>query len=123
MSAEKIFGCVARQDTSVFAPHLFLAKVAGILVRFLPPRIVRGVVHRLRNAITLVGDDVYFTEAVETALATGSRDADSYYICLAKTLNAPLATSVRIQALNAKKLSPKHSIPQIKEIWKTYLIS
>ncbi|MCE4600983.1 MAG: hypothetical protein F7C38_05400 [Desulfurococcales archaeon] len=74
VSAEKVFGCVAR-----------------------------GVVGRLRDEVTLVGDDLYFTEAVETALATGSRGADSYYIGLARTLNAPLATSDRVQALNAKK--------------------
>ena len=79
-----------------------------VLVRFLPPNIVRGVVERLREETTLVGDDIYFTEAVETALATGSRGADSYYIGLAKTLNTPLATSDRVQALNAK--SPRSKV-------------
>ncbi len=102
-SAEKVFECVSRGGTGVYAPRLFLAEVAGVLVRFLPPSVVRDVVERLRDEITLVGDDLYFTEAVEIALATGSRGADSYYISLAKTLNAPLATSDRVQALNAKK--------------------
>lgn len=103
VSAEKVFECVARQGIAVYAPRLFLAEVAGVLVRFLPPNIVRGVVERLRDEVTLVGDDLYFTEAVEVALATGSRGADSYYIGLAETLNAPLATSDKVQALNAKK--------------------
>ena len=68
------------------APRLFLAEVAGVLVRFLSPSIVRGVVEGLRDEVTLVGDDLYFTEAVEIALTTGSRGADSYYIGLAKSL-------------------------------------
>ena len=104
VSAEKVFECVARQGIAVYAPRLFLTEVAGVLVRFLPPSIVRGVVERLRDEVTLVGDDLYFTEAVKIALTTGSRGADSYYIGLAKTLNAPLATSDRVQALNAKKI-------------------
>ena len=103
VSAEKVFECATGQGIGVYAPRLFLAEVAGVLVRFLPPGIVRGVVERLRDEIALVGDDLYFTEAVETALTTGSRGADSYYIGLAKTLDAPLATSDRVQALNAKK--------------------
>ena len=109
VSAEKVFECVTRQGTGVYAPRLFLAEVAGVLVRFLPLSIVRGVVERLREETTLVGDDIYFTEAVETALATGSRGADSYYIGLAKTLNALLATSDRVQALNAKSPRSRHS--------------
>ena len=103
VSAEKLFGCVARQGIGVYAPRLFIAEVAGVLARFLPTNIVRGVVERLRDEVTLVGDDLYFAEAMEIALTTGSRGADSYYIGLAKTLNAPLATSDRVQALNAKK--------------------
>ena len=102
-SAEKVFECVVRQGIAVYAPRLFLAEVAGVLVRFLPANIVRGVVERLRDEVTLVGDDLYFMEAVEIAMTTGSRGADSYYIGLAKTLNAPLATSDKVQALNAKK--------------------
>ena len=102
-SAERVFECVARRGIAVYAPRLFLAEVAGVLVRFLPTNIVRGVVERLRDEVTLVGDDLYFTEAVEIALTTGSRGADSYYIGLAKTLNVPLATSDKVQALNAKE--------------------
>lgn len=75
----------------------------GVLVRFLPHNIVRGIVERLRDEVTLVGDDLYFAEAVDIGLATGSRGADSYYIGLAETSNAPPATSDKIQALNAKK--------------------
>lgn len=74
-------------------PRLFLAEVAGVLVRFLPHNMVRGIVERLRDEVTLVGDDLYFAEAVDIALATGSRGADSYYIGLAETSNALLATS------------------------------
>ncbi len=62
---------------AVYAPRLFLTEVAGVLVRFLPPHIVRGVVERLRDEVTLVGDDLYFAEAVEIALSTGSRGAGS----------------------------------------------
>ena len=94
---------VTRQGIGVYAPCLFLAEVAGVLVRFLPPNITRGVIERLRDEVTLVGDDLYFTEAVEIALITGSRGADSYYIGLAKILNVPLATTDKVQALNAKK--------------------
>ncbi len=106
-SAEKVFECVVRQGIAVYAPRLFLAEVAGVLVRFLPTNIVRGVVERLRDEVTFVGDDLYFMEAVEIALTTGSRGADSYYIGLAKTLNAPLATSDKVQAHNAKKTKIK----------------
>ena len=99
-------GCSAAWQAGgidVYAPRLFLAEVAGVLVRFLPPSVVRDIVKRLRNEVMLVGDDIYFAEAVETALATGSRGADSYYIGLARILNAPLATSDRVQALNARR--------------------
>ncbi len=103
LSAEKLFECISRRGVSIYAPRLFLVEVAGVLVRFLPPNIVRDVVERLRDEVILVGDDLYFTVSVEVALATGSRGADAYYIGLAKTLDAPLATSDKVQALNARK--------------------
>ena len=73
----RVFECVSRQSISVYTPRIFLAEVAGVLVRFLPPGTVRDVVERLRGEVVLVGDDLYFKEAVETALATGSGGADS----------------------------------------------
>ncbi|MEB3760628.1 MAG: type II toxin-antitoxin system VapC family toxin [Desulfurococcales archaeon] len=125
VSAEKVFECVTKQGIGVYAPRLFLTEVAGVLVRFLSPNIVRGIVERLRDEVTLVGDDLYFTEAVEIALTTGSRGTDSYYIGLAKTLNAPLVTSDKVQALNAKKskirsffILNKHDLENLLDILK-----
>ena len=39
---------------------------------------------------------MYFEISIETALKTGSRGADVYCIGLAKILDAPLATSDRV---------------------------
>lgn len=104
-SAEKIFRCFKTRNgyVKLFAPRLFLAEVSGVLVRFLPPHVVKGVVRRLEREIILVGDEAYFRESVEVALGTGSRGADSYYIGLARILGAVLATSDRVQALNARR--------------------
>ena len=50
---------------------------------------------------------MYFEISIETALKTGSRGADAYYIGLAKILDAPLATSDRVQSQNARKVGIK----------------
>ncbi len=103
--AEKIFKCFKTNNkyVKVFAPRLFLAEVAGVLARFLPTLIVREAIGRLEQEIIIIGDDLYLRESIEVALKTGSRGADSYYIGLAKILNAVLITSDRVQALNAKR--------------------
>lgn len=106
-AAEKIFRCTSSNDISIYAPRLFLVEVAGVLVRFLSPNIVNDIVKRLSEEIMIIGDDLYFEKSVKIALATGSRGADAYYIGLAETLNAPLATSDKIQAQNARKIGAK----------------
>jgi len=91
-AAEEIFECLKTRGSSVkvFAPRLFLAEVSGVLVRFLQPSQVRSVIQRLEREIATVGDDLYYRESVEVALKTGSRGADTYYIGLAKILDAAL---------------------------------
>ena len=76
-------------------------------MRFLPPNLVRDIVKRLGEEIIIIGDDLYFEESVKIALATGSRGADAYYISLAEILDAPLATSDKVQAQNAGKVGAK----------------
>ena len=102
-AAEKLFRCVSPRSIGVYVPRLFLAEVAGVLVRFLRPGLVRNVVMRLGEEVTAVGDSLYFEKSIEVALATGSRGADAYYVGLAGVLDAPLATSDRVQALNASR--------------------
>jgi predicted nucleic acid-binding protein len=103
LMAEKVLECVKRRKINVYAPRLFLAEVAGVLVRYLMPSNVERVVDALSSEVILVGDEAYFKVSIEIALATGSRGADSYYLGLAKILNLPLATSDKVQAQNAKK--------------------
>ena len=69
--------------------------------------LVGDVIERLRGEITIVGDDLYFEKSIEIAVATGSRGADAYYIGLAEMLDAPLATSDKVQAQNARKAGAK----------------
>ena len=106
-AAEKVFRCVASSGIHVYVPRLFLVEVAGVLVRFLSPNLVRDVIERLRGEITIVGDDLYFEKSIEIAVATGSRGADAYYIGLAEMLDAPLATSDKVQVQNARKAGAK----------------
>ncbi len=103
-AAEAVFRCLSERGVQLYAPRLFLVEAVGVLVRFLPPRLVETVADRLREEVTLVGDEVFHEEAVEAALATGSRGADAYYIGLARVLDAVLATSDRVQAVNATRL-------------------
>jgi len=121
-AAEKIFMCFrARRDrVKVFAPRLFLAEVSGVLARFISSSWVGRAVHRLESEIVTVGDDIYFREAVEVALKTGSRGADSYYIGLAIILNAVLVTSDRVQALNAKRAGVQayYALDEVNDILK-----
>ena len=105
--AEKVFRYTTSSSVYVYAPRLFLVEVAGVLVRFMPPSLVRDIVKRLGEEITLTGDDLYFEKSVRIALATGSRGADAYYIGLAEVLDAPLVTSDRVQAQNAGKAGAK----------------
>ncbi|BAA79232.2 hypothetical protein APE_0279.1 [Aeropyrum pernix K1] len=105
--AEKVVECIERHSISVYAPRLFLVEVAGVLVRYLAPSIVERVLDAFSSKVILVGDEAYFRIAVEIALATGSRGADSYYLGLAKTLNLPVATSDKVQAQNARKAGIK----------------
>ncbi len=58
----------------------------------------------MRRRLVSFGDDLYFERAVKIALATGSRGADAYYIGLAEAIRAPLATSDKVQAHNAKRV-------------------
>lgn len=106
-AAEKVFRCASSNDIYVYAPRLFLVEVAGVLVRFLSHNIVKDIVERLGEEILIIGDDLYFEKSVKIALATGSRGADAYYIGLAEILNAPLATSDKVQARNARKAGVK----------------
>lgn len=106
-TAERLFRCIKLGNVHVYAPRLFLVEVAGVLVRFLPPKLVRDIARRLAEEINIKGDDSYFERSVEIALATGSRGADAYYIGLAEILGAPLATSDRIQSQNARKAGIK----------------
>ncbi len=94
-AAERIFECFKTRGSSVkvFAPRLFLAEVSGVLVRLLQRSQVRSVIQRLEREIVTVGDDLYYRESIEIALKTGSRGADTYYIGLAKILDAALITS------------------------------
>ncbi len=101
--AEEVFRCAASSNIRVYVPRLFLVEVAGVLVRFLAPSLVEEVVNRLEEEISIIGDDLYFERAVKIALATGSRGADAYYIGLAEAIRAPLATSDKVQAQNAKR--------------------
>jgi predicted nucleic acid-binding protein len=106
-AAEKLFRCAVSSGIHVYAPRLFLVEVAGVLVRFLPPNLVKDVIKRLSDEIIIIGDDLYFGKSVEIAIATGSRGADAYYIGLAEILDAPLVTSDKVQAQNAKKAGAK----------------
>ncbi len=106
-AAEKVFRCFLSNSIYVYAPRLFLVEVAGVLVRFLSHNIVKDIVERLSEEILIIGDDLYFEKSVKIALATASRGADAYYIGLAETLNAPLATSDKVQAQNARKVGTK----------------
>lgn len=103
LASEELFNCIKSSGVRVYVPRLFLVEVAGVLVRFLEPSIVEEVAERLRDEFVLIGDDLYFEESVEAALATGSRGADAYYVGLAVALNAVLATSDRVQARNARR--------------------
>ncbi len=105
--AEKAFRCASSGGIYVYAPRLFLVEIAGVLVKFLSPSIVKDVVERFGEEILITGDDLYFEKSIKIALATGSRGADAYYIGLAETLNAPLATSDKVQAQNARKAGAK----------------
>ena len=104
LASEELFSCIKSSGIRVYVPRLFLVEVVGVLVRFLEPSIVEEVAERLRDEFVLIGDDLYFEESVEAALATGSRGADAYYIGLAVALNAVLATSDRVQARNAGRV-------------------
>lgn len=105
VAAERVFTCIEARRGSVrlFAPRLFLAELSGVLVRFLLPPEVRRITDLLEAEVATIGDDLYFRESVGAALKTGSRGADSYYIGLARVLSAVLATSDRVQAVNARR--------------------
>jgi predicted nucleic acid-binding protein len=109
-----VFTCLEarRGNVRLFAPRLFLAELSGVLVRFLPPP-VAGITDRLEAEVAAIGVDLYFfREPVEAALKTGSRGAGSYCIGLAMVLGAVLATSDRVQAVNARRAGRPTTSPR-----------
>ncbi len=102
-TAEAVFRCLQKKEVKLFAPKLLFVELAGVLVRFIPPKEVSLILSAIRNAVIAVADEVFYEEAIELALSTGSRGADSYYMGLAKIMDAVLVTSDKVQALNAKR--------------------
>ncbi len=101
------FDMVQRNEVEAYAPRLFLAEVAGVIVRFVPKAVSEEALRKLMGLVITVPDDLFYRKAIEIALSTGSRGADAYYIGLAITLNAPLVTNDRKQATNARRAKVK----------------
>ncbi len=55
LAAERLFRCLSGKNVKVYVPRLFLVKVAGVLVRFLPQSMVKQVIERLSEEVLLVG--------------------------------------------------------------------
>ncbi|UXD22234.1 hypothetical protein IPA_02780 [Ignicoccus pacificus DSM 13166] len=100
---EALFECFQKKGIKLLAPRLLLVEVAGVLVRFIPPERVASVISILKESVITVPDDIFYEDAVELALSTGSRGADSYYLGVAKVMDAVLVTSDKVQAINAKR--------------------
>ncbi len=101
--AEEFFNLVQKGFIEVYAPRLFLVETGGVIVRYIPRNLAEEAVNRLAKIVATVPDEVFYKESIRIALKTGSRGADAYYIGLANTLNIPLATNDRVQAINARK--------------------
>jgi len=102
-AAEAAFKCFQEKGVRLYAPKLLLVEVAGVLVRFMPPERAAPAISILRELVITVSDAVFYEDALELALSTGSRGADSYYMGLAKVVGAVLVTSDKAQATNAKR--------------------
>ncbi|MDK6028889.1 hypothetical protein QPL79_05890 [Ignisphaera sp. 4213-co] len=59
---------------------MLLVELAGVLIRYIPPRMISDIVERVEMEVVLLDDGVFYEESIKVALQTGCRGADSYYI-------------------------------------------
>jgi len=59
--AEELFNCIKskRGRIRLYGPRLLLVELAGVLIRYIPPRIVSDIVERVKMEVVLLDDGVF----------------------------------------------------------------
>ncbi len=87
----------------VYEPFVFEVELCAILVRYIEPKYVTGILKVILNHVAMIKEDELHSEAKATALKTGCRAIDAYYIATAKLVDAILVTNDSVMKSNAEK--------------------
>jgi len=87
----------------VYEPFVFEVELCAILVRYIEPKYVTGILKVILNHVAMIKEDELHSEAKATALKTGCRAIDAYYIATAKLVDAILVTNDSVMKSNADK--------------------
>ena len=94
---------VSRLGLPVYEPFLFEIELKAVLVRKIEPRRVLDMVAIALKHVNVVMEEEIHDRAAETALLTGCRAVDAYYIATAKHVNAILVTNDKVMRYSASK--------------------
>jgi predicted nucleic acid-binding protein len=102
-SAEELFSILEEKGLSILEPDLFKVELAGQIARRVKKDLAPKICEEIFQELIFIDTSKVFNEALSTALRTGSRAADSFYIAAAKVEEAILISNDRVQIENAKK--------------------
>ncbi len=101
--ARTILKKISELGLPVYEPFLFEIELRAVLVRRINPRQVLEIVATVLNHVNIVEEREIHDKAAETALTTGCRAVDAYYIATARRFNAILVTNDKVMKENGLK--------------------
>ncbi len=87
----------------VYEPFIFEVELCAVLVRYIEPKYVTGILEVILNHIAMIKEDELHSEAKAIALKTGYRAINVYYIASARFVNAILVTNDSVMKSNADR--------------------
>jgi len=101
-SAEELFSILEEKGISILEPDLFKVELTGQIARRVKKNLAPKICEEIFQELIFIDTSKIFNEALSTAMRTGSRAADSFYIAAAKVEQAILISNDRFQIENAK---------------------
>ncbi len=103
MRAGAVLNKLSSLGLPVYEPFLFEIELRAVLVRRISPRDVLEILNIVLGHVNVIDEELIHEKASETALLTGCRTVDAYYIATTKYVSAALITNDRIMKNNALK--------------------
>jgi len=94
---------VSKKELEIFEPRLLIVGLSAVLARYRPRDVVVNHVNEITGYVNIVDYGELHEIALDTALRTGCRATDAFFIGCAKETNSILVSSDRVQVLNARK--------------------